>query len=200
MSEVLATSASLCTSSSVFHDVMRPECNLAVWERQSPAALENLVTDNVQDARFQTKRADLRQRLTQELEKSGFANGLERDELIADVEMLADHYCSILGLGELDLRLEVVTTNSCRKWHADYVKARLITTYTGSGTQWLDQSDADRVRQGEDPLRINSMSAGDVGIFKGKLATDTPVIHRSPPIEGTGEKRLLLVLNPPESM
>ena len=42
------------------------------------------------------------------------------------------------------------------------------------------------------------MSPGDAGIFKGKIATDTPAIHRSPPIAGTGEKRLLLVLNPVE--
>ncbi|KWV92041.1 hypothetical protein AUC45_12885 [Erythrobacter sp. YT30] len=111
---------------------------------------------------------------------------------------MADHYCAILDLGEVEVRLEVVTTNSCRKWHADYVKARLITTYVGSGTQWLTQADADRVKGGEEPQWINSMSPGDVGMFKGKLATDTPAIHRSPPIAGTGEKRLLLVLNPPE--
>ena len=39
--------------------------------------------------------------------------------------------------------LEVVRTDSCRKFHADYVTARLITTYLGEGTQWLDEADAD---------------------------------------------------------
>lgn len=43
------------------------------------------------------------------------------------------------------------------------------------------------------PQRLHTF---DVGLFKGKLATDRPAMHRSPPIAGTGAVRLLLVLNP----
>jgi len=57
-------------------------------------------------------------------------------------------------------------------------------------------ADADRVAAGDSPHRINRMEAFDVGLFKGKLATDRPAIHRSPPIAGTGAARLLMVLNP----
>lgn len=156
------------------------------------------MSDDLRDVRFQVALKLLSQSLQDKLDDARFADTAERDELIADIAVLANHFCAILGLAELEVRLEVVTTNSCRKWHADYVKARLITTYIGSGTQWLCQQDADRVKLGDEPQRINSMSPGDVGIFKGKLATDTPAIHRSPPIDGTGEKRLLLALNPPE--
>ncbi|MEO0057370.1 MAG: hypothetical protein RIT17_820, partial [Pseudomonadota bacterium] len=79
---------------------------------------------------------------------------------------------------------------------ADYVRARLITTYAGEGTDWLDAADAARVAAGQEPRQINRMATFDVGLFKGKLATDHPAIHRSPPIAGSGGARLLLVLNP----
>lgn len=198
MSEILQSSAARSASPDILREVLDPDCNLAIWERQSRSAYDKLLSDDLRDVRFQTTPRSLREHLQDELDHAAYADTAERDELIADIAVLADHYCAILGLAELEVRLEVVTTNSCRKWHADYVKARLITTYVGSGTQWLYQQDADRVKQGGEPLHINSMSPGDVGIFKGKLATNTPAIHRSPPIDGTGVKRLLLVLNPPE--
>lgn len=199
MSELLQSSAALSASSDILREVIDPACNLAIWERQSEHAFEILISDDLQDVRFRTSPTSLRECLQDKLDDAGYADAAERDELIADIAVLADHFCAILGLAELEVRLEVVTTNSCRKWHADYVRARLITTYVGSGTQWLSQEDGDRVKQGDEPLRINSMFPGDVGIFKGKLATNTPAIHRSPPIDGTGQKRLLLVLNLSES-
>lgn len=198
MSELLQSSAALSASSDVLREVLDPGCNLAIWERHSEHAFEVLISDDLQDVRIRTTPTSLRERLQGKLDDAGYADKIERDELISDIAVLADHYCDILGLAELEVRLEVVTTNSCRKWHADYVKARLISTHVGSGTQWLSELDADRVKHGNEPQRINTLVPGDVGIFKGKLATDTPTIHRSPPIDGTGEKPLLLVLNPPE--
>jgi hypothetical protein len=44
---------------------------------------------------------------------------------------------------------------------------------------------------------IGQMQPGQVGLFKGRLAVAEPaVLHRSPPIAGTGQRRLLLVLDP----
>ncbi len=179
--------------------MLDPDCNLAIWERQISDTLANLLAADRKDIRVEAPLSVLGARLQDSLNDAGYTDETERDELVADILMLAGHYCAILALTELEVRLEVVSTNSCRKWHADYVKARLIATYVGSATQWLTNEDASRVKDGADPLQINSMSPGDVGIFKGKLATNTPAIHRSPPIAGTGEKRLLLVLNPPVS-
>jgi len=150
------------------------------------------------DLRFTSALSQMPDRLRSELDASGFRRSEARIEIEADINELAERYCDLLSLTELEVRIELVTTNSCRKWHSDYVKARLISTYVGTGTQWLDAADADRVKQGLEPISINEMKAGDVGIFKGKLATEMPAIHRSPPIAGTGETRILLVLNPPE--
>jgi hypothetical protein len=200
VSEVLQSNAALSASSDVFSELLDPACNLAIWKRPPRQSFENLLRDDTRNVRFETDRKSLHQLLSQELREAGYSETAERNELIDDISLLADCYCRILDSVKFEVRLEVVTTNSCRKWHADYVNARLIATYAGSGTQWLCQEDVDRLERGDEPLRINSMSPGDVGLFKGKLATKTPAIHRSPPIDGTGERRLLLVLNPPEEI
>lgn len=171
---------------------------MAIWEREAENWIERLLDGEPRDVRVHTSLEKLRSGLAEALLSSGFANSNLHSRLIDEIAELADLYCSIIGLDELEVRLEVVTTNSCRKWHADYVKARLIATYVGDGTQWLDADDVDRVREGGEPQQINQLRTRDVGIFKGKLATDRPAIHRSPPIAGTGQRRLLLVLNPIE--
>ena len=40
-----------------------------------------------------------------------------------------------MGARYLRLRLDVISTNACRKFHRDAVTARLLCTYRGSATQ-----------------------------------------------------------------
>ena len=194
---VLASCASRQSRSArVLAEVLSPDCNLAIWERPLLPGISAMISDQSRDIRFATRLAGLAARLSAELDSAAFANSAGRAAFVADVEFLAQEYCALLDLDELEVRVELVTTNSCRKWHADYVKARLITTYVGTGTQWLDAAEAQRVRHGAEPAKFHTMATGDVGIFKGKLATNSPAVHRSPPIAGTGETRLLVVFNP----
>ncbi|XUU61549.1 DUF1826 domain-containing protein [Erythrobacter sp. HA6-11] len=194
---VFAPSAARQSSSpDVFADVLTPECNLAIWERPVLPDAGSILNGAPRDIRLVTKLDVLSARFAKELDNANFTRTAARDAFAADVEYLAEEYCALLELNELEVRVELVTTNSCRKWHADYVKARLITTYIGTGTQWLDAEQAHRVKEGGEPSHFHTMDAGAVGLFKGKLATKSPAVHRSPPIAGTGETRLLLVLNP----
>lgn len=193
---LLTLSTTSASTPDVLEDIRNKECNLAIWKRTRPLPAEALLGDAVQDVRFEGSRHTLRDLLPKQLSASEFQPSSVRDILIDDICRLSELYCEALRIEEIDVRLEVVTTNSCRKWHADYVSARLITTYVGTGTQWIDDDEAERVSRGEEPISFNQMAEGEVGLFKGKLATEKPSIHRSPPIEGTGETRLLLVLNP----
>ncbi len=88
----------------------------------------------------------------------------------------------------MKLRLEVVETDACRRFHADFVTYRLLTTYCGAATQWVRSTQ---------PETIETLRAGDVAIFNGRVLLEEPtILHRSPPIAGTGETRLLLVIDP----
>ena len=196
MDTLLDFPAKLSVSPHVMGAIREEGCNLAVWERGAKLSFTALLAKELEDVRFAATLAQLRPRLPGELDQAGYPDTPERLALIEDIVDLAQRYGAIMDLEAVSLRLSIITTNRCRKFHADYVKARLITTYVGTGTQWIDTQDAARVARGETPHRIHTMNSGDVGLFKGRIWTQTPAIHRSPPIEGTGETRLMLVLDP----
>ncbi|WP_108810872.1 DUF1826 domain-containing protein [Sphingorhabdus sp. Alg231-15] len=169
---------------------------IAIWERSTPPGLSALNLDGIFDVRFTADVEKLSTTLDDALDDAGHERGDARNILHKDVLALANRFAKVMRSEFVEVRLEHVTTNACRKFHADYVTARLITTYLGQGTQWLDGDDAADCDCG-DPHNIQQMRAGDVALFKGRLwSQDTPAIHRSPPIEGTGEERLMLVINP----
>ncbi len=197
MSTLLDSPAKLSVSPHVLSAIRGEDCNLTVWERPAEPALATLLKGELADVRFAAALSALEATLETELTDAGYPATEARSALAADVIALAERYADIMQLDAVSVRLAIVTTNSCRKFHADYVKARLITTYVGTGTQWIDAEDAARIARGEEPQRINTFKAGDVGLFKGKMLTQTPAIHRSPPIEDSGETRLMLVLDTP---
>lgn len=197
MATLLSRLSRLADTPAVLEAIRDDDCNLAVWQRQPFADFSPMVEGTPQDLRFVSDVAGLPDVLMRELAQGGFGGGAALHRLLAeDAQHLARLFCDALALATVELRLEVVRTDSCRKFHADYVTARLITTYVGEGTDWLDEADAARVASGAAPERIHRLSAFDVGLFRGKLSTDRPAIHRSPPIAETGAARLLLVLNP----
>jgi hypothetical protein len=111
--------------------------------------------------------------------------------LLADIDGLARRFADLMGLADLRLRLEAVDGDACRKFHADYTDVRLVTTYAGPGTD---------IRQTPvDDAPVHRIGTGEVALFKGKLFPGNPpvLLHRSPPIEGTGERRVVLALDTP---
>ncbi|MEM7671620.1 MAG: DUF1826 domain-containing protein, partial [Pseudomonadota bacterium] len=73
------------------------------------------------------------------------------------------------------------------------VTARLVCTYRGTGTQYGISPD------GRDPQRVFTVPTGAPICLRGTEWPDdqtSGLLHRSPPIEGTGETRLVLVLDP----
>ncbi len=124
---------------------------------------------------------------------SGLPDGHERNWLQDDIISLADMFAGLMSAEFLRLRMEAVTNNACRKFHIDSIVARLICTYRGTGTQYGISID------GKDPDQVFTVKTGAPILLRGKLWPERPksgLLHRSPPIEETGETRLLLVLDP----
>lgn len=196
MSTLAATDFVISSDARVLRDVQRPNCRLAIWQRTLEFDPQPLVTGYTEKLCLTVPAENPAPALLEALRSAGFAAGDSLQLLADDICQLCALFRPVANTAAIEIRLEIVTTDACRKFHGDYVTARLITTYAGAGTQWLDSEDAARVADGLEPQSIRQMQPGDVGIFKGRLATDTPAIHRSPPISGTGEKRMVLVLNP----
>lgn len=119
----------------------------------------------------------------------------ERNMLIEDASALAAIFANVMGCAYLQLRLDVIQTNACRKFHIDAVSARLICTYRGTGTQYGLST------TGDDPTTVLTVPTGAPIVLRGTRWPENPptgLLHRSPPIAGTGETRLLLVLDPVE--
>ena len=106
---------------------------------------------------------------------------------------MADIFSDLMNARYLRLRLDAVTTNACRKFHIDAVTARLVCTYRGTGTQYGIST------EGHEPRRVFTTQTDAPIVLRGTLWPAEPssgLLHRSPPIEGTGETRLVLVLDP----
>jgi hypothetical protein len=93
--------------------------------------------------------------------------------LYDDFRRLAARFATVAASPVVQMRLEHVIDDSCRKFHVDAVGLRLLCTYAGPGTEWIDAGG-----------KIRHMAAMEVAIFKGSAyARAGPrVLHRSPPL------------------
>jgi hypothetical protein len=134
-----------------------------------------------------------------------------RSVLLEDIALLSDMFACLFDQDNVGLRLKVLDTTMCPRFHVDQVPCRLLTTYTGPATEWLPNESADRNKLGtgnqglSDDLSelfqqasdIESMNVGDVALLKGEAWQGNEgrgLIHRSP-INSGGHKRLLLTLD-----
>ncbi len=175
-----------------------PSVDIAIWRRKRWPDVAPLMGSPRKDVRFVADAGAVACMLPDRLAVAGYPSGAITDALSEDIADLACRFAALLSLDRLEIRLEYIRTNACRKFHADHVRARLLVTYAGPGTQWLERSEAARVRAGDAPRRIEQVDEGDVAILRGWLGSaGHPAFHRSPPIEGTGGRRLLLAVGPP---
>ncbi|WP_111732156.1 DUF1826 domain-containing protein [Roseovarius amoyensis] len=177
--------------------IRRADCAGAIWERQPLPRLrrwiDNLAPDQLPRARVVLPEDRVCDALMDITNACGTPKGLERDLLISDVSTLAAIFANVMRVSYLRLRLDVVCSNACRKFHIDAVTARLVCTYRGTGTQYGFAG------KGREPDHIFTVPTGSPIVLRGTRWPETPVsglLHRSPPIEGTGETRLVLVLDP----
>lgn len=182
----------------VLRRIREPAVHLTLWRRQRLARLDwidALAWDDIDDIAALLAEPDYAADIARLLADAGYPRDGRNAALAGELAMLARIFADIVGTRSLRLRLEVIETDACRKFHTDYVPARLLMTLAGPGTQWV-ASEGGAADGAVDPP-IHQLASGEVAIFKGRSWTDTPaILHRSPPIAGTGETRLLLVIDP----
>lgn len=120
-----------------------------------------------------------------------------------DLRMMSELLSDITGCPRVGVRIEVLDRAMCPRWHVDRVGLRLLSTWIGPATEWLDDAFADRRRLGSDdvmtdPLGINRADAGDILLLKGESWPDNVghgVIHRSPSLTSTHPLRIIVALD-----
>ncbi|MEM7026154.1 MAG: DUF1826 domain-containing protein [Pseudomonadota bacterium] len=178
-------------------EIHHPSCAAVIWRRlPSPDVqswIDGLAPEQLPRARVILRPGDVRDVATGICEACGTPDCRERERLVDDTAALADIFAGLTLAPYLRLRLDVITTNACRRFHVDTITARLICTYRGTGTQYGISAD------GTEPGRVLTVPTGAPILMRGMLWPEHPksgLLHRSPPIEGTGETRLVLVLDP----
>ena len=175
----------------------QPDCAGAIWKRQLTRDFQRWI-DTVDPERLPLARLILRpehvgKALSEIFETCGTPACRERDYLSDDAVALSRKFADLMQTPYLRLRFDVVSTNACRKFHIDTVTARLICTYRGPGTEYGFSTEDGTLGD------ICSIETGTPFLLRGKLWPESPdagLRHRSPPIEGTGVTRLVLVLDP----
>lgn len=169
----------------------------AIWQRQPLQRFQNwidaLTPAHLPRARIMLRPDRVHDAVTRIAEASKLPESAERAMLVDDISALAHIFASAVQAQYLRLRLDVISHNACRKFHVDAVTARLVCTYRGTGTQYGISTGADT------PRRIFTVPTGSPILLRGTLWPEMPgtgLRHRSPPIEGTGETRLVLVFDP----
>jgi hypothetical protein len=201
-------------SASVLDAIHDPGVNVAIWQRALPedvsdaliawAARPDIGLDMVADP----SRLDLFRAV------DGLDEPRIRAWLLSDLALVVGHFVALAQPVRFRLSFGAVRDDSCRKFHVDNLRLRLVTTYAGPGTEWLPEDMVDRAalshtyehpsdanrRIVRDPCGVRRARVGDIVALKGSrdLAPDATVggaVHRSPPIEGTDALRVVLIVS-----
>ncbi|SET23786.1 Protein of unknown function [Nitrosomonas marina] len=126
-----------------------------------------------------------------------------RQSFINDMHTVMEMFACLFELNQIGFRLCVLNKTMCPRFHTDKVPCRLITSYAGKGTEWLDCNAYstnfieilnEKPGYSDSVQRLNS---GDIALFKGDKwegNENSGAIHRSPDIDAD-ETRLLLSLD-----
>ena len=192
----------------VMAKILDENVNLVLWQRQLPVHIvdfgalllsldEPLADAFVVEVPNENAQPNLQGLASRFNDLEGYAG------LIADVSWLVRAYACLLGAKRIGLRLRALDKAMCPRFHVDHVPVRLITTYAGIGSQWLEEGAMERSQLGQpqaEPTRaalIQQVNAGEVALLKGEKWQGNEgagLIHRSPAL-GPGERRLILTLD-----
>lgn len=137
------------------------------------------------------------------------ARGAER--FLEDVAFWIEVYGDLFGAEQIGVRLCSLHEAMCPRFHVDRVLTRLVCTYHGPGTEWIDSVDVDRQRLGHRaggvpdeqsglirrPDAIARMPTYAVGLLKGEAWPGNEgrgAVHRSPATSAAQARRVLLTL------
>lgn len=191
----------------VLTQIFEPDVQLAQWQRPSNSAIADWLETSLGNLGSGSRQYISPGALP---DLSQFPPGPGRDALAQDLQLLAEMLGELLDAKQIGIRLEVVRNAMCPRLHVDNVGMRLLCTYRGPGTEWVEEHSVDRRflghRSGGLPdatsgllapnHQIESIPPFAVGLLKGALwqgNSGRGMVHRSPMVENP--PRVLVALD-----
>ncbi|MFJ1254871.1 DUF1826 domain-containing protein [Cupriavidus sp. CuC1] len=139
------------------------------------------------------------------------ANLPGRSFLACDIEQLIAMFRDLMDASLAIVRFDVMSHVQCLRFRVDNVGVRLLFTYCGGGTQWLNERYADRSTLGPgtaghadekpglmlDCAGIHSISRLPAAILKGRRwpsNAERGAIHQLPPLSPVSVPRVLVAI------
>ena len=198
-------------SPAVLTDIYTQDTNMCIWRRELSAELLTDIEQYLQGKpNMSITKIIKSDAINQELNDilKDFPNVTVLRDNIAE---LIDMFSCLFDLKQVGFRLNVLEHAMCPRFHVDKIPCRLITTYSGNGTQWLPHDRVNRDKLGfksqglgdeQSGLYLNAddiqiVKTGHVALLKGELwqgNEEAGLVHRSPPAS-SDEKRLVMTLD-----
>jgi hypothetical protein len=191
--------------------IFHPLIQVARWRRQADPGIEAYLQQRLVNSHL-TNGFRTVIRAGQSLKLDFFPDLPGKRAMAQDISLIADIYSELLGCDEIALRLEAPSKAMCPRFHVDRTGIRLICTYRGQGTEWIDDRWVDRSKLGQGSLGLADDASGlfdarttveaaapfDVLLLKGSLWQENigrGAIHRSPSVIAGSGSRILLVMD-----
>ena len=201
----------ITNDSSGLSKIHNQKINISIWQRQLDSTLIDIgksILDRNND--IQLSEVIEPQNVLKMLSKE-FGSSEKTLPLFNDISNLVDLFCNVFDEKRAWVRLDSIDKPMCPRFHTDYVKCRLVTTYVGPATQWLPHHLVDRSKLGHGnqglpddrsglfgkSTDIEQLDVGDVAFLKGeswKGNNGSGLVHRSPH-EDKGYKRLYMTID-----
>ncbi|WP_339724585.1 DUF1826 domain-containing protein [uncultured Paraglaciecola sp.] len=198
-------------SPAVLTDIYAQNINMCIWKRELSAEMLTDIEQYLQGEPILSitkiiKSDAINQQLSDILRD--FSNLTALRDNIAE---LIDMFSCLFDLKQVGFRLNVLEHAMCPRFHVDKIPFRLITTFSGNGTQWLPHDRVNRDKLGfksqglcdeQSGLYLNAddiqiVAPGHVALLKGEFwegNEEAGLVHRSP-TASSDKKRLVMTLD-----
>lgn len=204
---IKSASSEQASSADILKRILADETNIAIWQRpQNPApqAIHELIHSSFNALQCVFHKNQKLDAIAAYFDEHLQLTAPDAFFLVQDIMNLAELFLSLDHSQTIGIRLEKITHDNCKAFHVDYLSLRMLCTYHGKATEWIDNSSVDRTGLGKnnndlvvrDSHQIQSFQTNWVGILKGENFKNNQkrgIVHRSPQITGTtASPRILL--------
>lgn len=194
-----ATSNRLVSNIADLAEIFEPGVQVCCWQRSIDVQIADYLANKVP-----TGTLKLMEKLQpdQSAQLTGLPAADGYEQLRDDVSLLAEILFELLDCSNIGLRSTQVEHAMCPRWHVDRVALRLLCTYEGPSTEWLDDQTIvrEKLRSPDvDGADCQRAATFDVVLLKGALWQDNEgfgAIHRSPDITENAGRRTLITMDP----
>jgi hypothetical protein len=195
----------------VLSKIYQEDINIAIWKRELSPELATAAALFIKENTVKSTRLTVSPDDAFDLLCNALGSDNAAVTLSTDIALLVDMFCCLFDLKYAGLRLTILDKAMCPRFHIDRIPCRLVTTYQGIASEWLENALIDRTKLGAgnegksdeesglfpDVNNINHLNQGDVALLKGENwdeSTGFGLVHRSPFV-ANDERRLLLTLD-----